>query len=88
MYCCGHPGTFNPAVITNKEAHMVCGNMNKDAGEVVTLIKFSPKRENLLGEIKENFEEPESTAKGIIGLCPTRWTMHASYYSSMTGPMF
>ena len=32
MYSCGHPGTFNPAVITNKEAHMVYGNMNKDAG--------------------------------------------------------
>ena len=31
MYSCGHPGTFNPAVITNKEAHMVYGNMNKDA---------------------------------------------------------
>ena len=29
MYSCGHPGTFNPAVITNKEAHMVYGNMNK-----------------------------------------------------------
>ena len=21
VYSCGHPGTFNPAVITNKEAH-------------------------------------------------------------------
>ena len=31
MYSCGHPGKFNPAVITNKEAHMVHGNMNKDA---------------------------------------------------------
>jgi len=31
VYSCGHPGTFNPAVITNKEAHMVYGNMNKDA---------------------------------------------------------
>ena len=47
------------------------------AKEVVTLIKFSPKRENLQGEIKENLEEPESAAKGIIGLCPTRWTVHA-----------
>ena len=26
---CGHPGTFHPAVITNKEAHMAYGNMNK-----------------------------------------------------------
>ena len=28
----GHLATFNPAVITNKEVHMVYGNMNKDAG--------------------------------------------------------
>ena len=32
MYSCSHPGTFNPAVITNKEAHIVYGNMNMDAG--------------------------------------------------------
>ena len=38
---------------------------------------FSPKRENLLGEIKENLEGPESEAKGILGLCPTRWTVRA-----------
>jgi hypothetical protein len=31
-YSCGHPGSFNPAVITNKEAHMVYGNMNNAAG--------------------------------------------------------
>ena len=28
----GHPGSFNPAVITNKEAHMVYGDMKNDAG--------------------------------------------------------
>ena len=50
------------------------------AKEVVTLIKISPKRGNLLGEIKENLEEPESAAKGIIGLCPTRWTVRASCF--------
>ena len=50
------------------------------AKEVVTLIKFSPKRENLLGQIKENLKEPESAAKGIIGLCPTRWTVRASCF--------
>ena len=32
MYSCGHPGSFNPAVTTNKEAHMTYGNMNKKAG--------------------------------------------------------
>ena len=31
MYSCGHPGTFNPAVITNR-GYIVYDNMNKDAG--------------------------------------------------------
>ena len=34
------------------------------AKEIDSLIKFAPKRENILGEIK-----------GILGLCPTRWTV-------------
>ena len=29
-YSYGHPRSFNPAVITNKEAHMIYGNMDKD----------------------------------------------------------
>ena len=32
MYSYGHPGSFKPAVITYKEAHMIYGNMNKEAG--------------------------------------------------------
>ena len=30
MYTYGHPGSFNPAVITNKEAHTIYGNMNNE----------------------------------------------------------
>ena len=64
---------------TTKNCKLLLDTMDT-AKEVVTLIKFSPKRENLLGEIKENVEEPESAAKGIIGLCPTRWTVRASCF--------
>ena len=31
MYSYGHHGLFNPAVITNKEAHIIYGSMNKEA---------------------------------------------------------
>ena len=31
-YSYGHPGSFNPAVIMNKEAHMIYGNMDKETG--------------------------------------------------------
>ena len=45
----------------------------------VTLIKFSPKRERLLGDIKENLDEQPTTG-GVISLCPTRWTVRASCF--------
>ena len=48
--------------------------------EIVSFIKFSPKRENMPGEIRENLEGPESEAKGILGLCPARWTVHAPWF--------
>ena len=32
MYSYGHHGLFYPAVITNKEVHMIYGSMNKEAG--------------------------------------------------------
>ena len=34
MYSYGYPGSFNPAVITNKEAHMIYGNMNNEIGSL------------------------------------------------------
>ena len=32
MYSYGHPGSCNPAVITNKEAHVIYGNINNETG--------------------------------------------------------
>ena len=53
------------------------------AKELVMLIKYSPKRENILGDIKENIEEEscsEERIGGILKLCPTRWTVRAACY--------
>ena len=41
--------------------------------ELVKLVKFSPKQEALLHELKE---ETGSDAPGVRTLCPTRWTVH------------
>ena len=47
--------------------------------EIVKLIKFSPKREAMLSQLKE---EMGSDAPGVRTLCPTRWTVRAeSLYS-------
>ena len=49
------------------------------AKEVVTLIKFSPKRKRLLGGIEENLDEQPATG-GVISLCPTRWTVQVNCF--------
>ena len=50
--------------------------------------KVSLKRENLLGEIKENLEGHESEAKGIIGVCP-QYQMDSTHklFSANTGQL-
>ena len=54
--------------------------------EIITLIKYSTKRENILGEVKDNIEngDEEDVDKcregGLLKLCPTRWTKRASCY--------
>ena len=77
-HCHGHSLSLS-VKDTTKNCKLLSDTMDT-AKEIVSLIKFSPKRENLLGEIKENLEGPESEAKGMIGLCPTRWTVRASCF--------
>ena len=52
--------------------------------EIVTLIKYSPKRENMLGRIKDNLEgettDEQVPVAGIVRFCPTRWTVRATCY--------
>ena len=47
MYSYGHPGSFNPAVITNKEAHVIYGNMNKEADSTQPTGFVKKKRSNI-----------------------------------------
>ena len=51
-YSAGHSGTFNPAVITNQEAHMMFGNMDsgnkssqKNGGKKRTITTFFKKND-------------------------------------------
>ena len=51
------------------------------AEEIVVLIKYSPKRENILGCVKEQVEfesEPEEKVNDITKLSHTRWTVRAT----------
>ena len=79
-HCHGHSLSLS-VKDTTKNCKLISSTMDT-AKEIVTLIKFSPKRENLLGKIQENLEEDEGelATRGIIKLCPTRWTVHASCF--------
>ena len=59
-------------------------------GEICILLKYSPKRENLLGEIQSNNEgitAGEEFVKRKVTtldkLCPTRWTVRANCYQEI-----
>ena len=50
-----------------------------NTSEVVKLIKYSPKREHLLGDVKSNLVE-EDEAAGLTKFSATRWTVWAVYF--------
>ena len=52
------------------------------AGEICILVKFSPKREQMLGSIQENVEGEllPNKACSLDNLCVTRWTVRASCF--------
>ena len=62
----------------------VLDNTMNTSKEVVTLIKYSPKREKILGAIKDNIEannDDEDSTPGVAKFSMTRWTVRASCFS-------
>ena len=61
----------------------ILGDTMGTARKIIVLIKYSPKRENLLGKIKEQIEcneEVEIKANSISKLSETRWTVRAECF--------
>ena len=67
-HCHGHSLSLS-VKDTTKNCKLLSDTMDT-AKEIVSLIKFSPKRENLLREIKENLEGPESEARAYLAFAP------------------
>ena len=71
-YGSGHPRSFNLSVITNKEAHMVYGNMNNAAGTS----KASSVGKKKTTKISDYFSKNELASVSETGefmyLCPTQ----------------
>ena len=86
-HCHGH--TLSLAI---KDANKLCSLLNEvmgSVGEIIVLIKFSPKRERILGTINENIEvssdddgalEPATT---LAKLSITRWTIRSNAYNKV-----
>ena len=80
-YSYGHPGSFNPAVITNKEAHMIYGNMDKETGTSQAtgfakkkrskISDFFSKTEQCCIEGKFGISMPYLTCEKITSYCYT-----------------
>ena len=77
-HCHGHSLSLGIKDAT-KHSKILLDTMDT-AREITTLIKYSPKRECSLGQMKDNLEyedEGNSISGGIVSLCPTRWTVRA-----------
>ena len=78
-HCYRHSFSLSVKEVTKRSK--VLGNTVGVAEEIVVLIKYSPKRENILGCKKEQVEfesEPEEEANDITKLSQTRWTVRAT----------
>ena len=80
MHSYGHHGLFNPAVISNKEAHMIYGSMNKEAGSTQSYWFWQEEK-------AENFwlfsQTEQRSIEGYFGLSMLYLTygeMRAYYY--------
>lgn len=77
-HCHGHSLSLSVKDATNN--CKILSDTMDNTNEIVKLIKFSPKRENILGDIKENLyyegEEGENVA-GLAKFSATRWTVRA-----------
>ena len=80
-----HAHSLSLSVKTQRVTAKYChADTVNNTNEIVKLVKFSPKRENLLGQIKSNIEmedeEEGISASGLTKFCATRWTVGATCF--------
>ena len=78
-----HAHSLSLSVKEATKSIKILGDTMGTAGKLIILIKYSPKREKLLGDMKEQVEFVESTdytANAISKLSETRWTVRAGCF--------
>ena len=86
-FCFFPPSHLVTNLTKSKDAtshYKILSDTVNNTNEIVKLVKFSPKRENLLGQIKSNIEMEDKEggilASGLIKFCATRWTVRATCF--------
>ena len=86
-HCFGH--SLSLAVKDLTANCKILGDTMGTVGEITVPIKFSPKREKMLGSLIDNVEGVEETDKGdskgasLDKLCATRWTVRANCFQKI-----
>ena len=79
------PCSFAKLSVKDATSHCkILSDTVNNTNEIVKLVKFSPKRENLLGQTKSNIEmedeEEGISASGLTKFCATRWTVRVTCF--------
>ena len=82
-HCHGHALSLSVKDLTNQSK--LLSDVIDTVGEITVLVKYSPKREQLLGSIQSNIECDENDESlgqptSLSKLCVTRWTVRATTY--------
>ena len=85
-HCQGHSLSLAIKTLTKDDCRILSETMGT-VGEICVLVKYSPKREKMLGAIMENiegeFEELRSGYQKLDKLCVTRWTVRAKCFKKI-----
>ena len=71
--------SLNLSVKSATEQCQLLSDTQDTVREICILVKYSPKREKLLGSIQGNIEREYQTTT-LDKLCPTKWTVRAGCY--------
>ena len=83
-HCQGH--SINLGVKNTMSNSKMMKDVMGTVVEIISLVKYSPKRERMLGDIKENIQfesadqDTEEPSLSLDKLCVTRWTVRGSAY--------
>ena len=84
-HCHGH--SLNLSVKDISKSNRLLSDVMSTVTEITTLVKYSPKREQLLGTIKDNIEQEHGDlieeSESLTKFCVTRWTVQATDFQKV-----